>query len=399
MQTERIQNPEKKTRVLLIITRLTTGGDTNVVLDIASHLNNHPRFAADLAAGPVPPEEVDLTFLARERNIPTRIVPCLINHIDPMLNMRAILQLRKLMIKGQYEIVHTHSSVAGVIGRIAALSAGVPAIVHHVHGWGIQEGMSAGMRTLYLGLERLCASFTKRLIVVSRPTRQKGLAYRIGREDQYALIYNGIQLEKFRQKYDERQVRLELGLDPDCRVVGMIGRLDRQKNPLDFIRAAAIVRKRYQKVQFLIAGEGVLRNECRSLIQDLNLDGNFFLLGFRNDVEKIMAVLDLIVSSSLWEGLPVVFQEAMSAGKPIVANDVDGASDVIIDGETGYRVAPHKPAEMAERILNLLGSDDLCKRMGLAAQRNAESFSSEQMLDRLVSLYQDVTPRDGCARP
>lgn len=399
MQTERIQNPEKKTRVLLIITRLTTGGDTNVVLDIASHLNNHPRFAADLAAGPVPPEEVDLTFLARERNIPTRIVPCLINHIDPMLNMRAILQLRKLMIKGQYEIVHTHSSVAGVIGRIAALSAGVPAIVHHVHGWGIQEGMSAGMRTLYLGLERLCASFTKRLIVVSRPTLQKGLAYRIGREDQYALIYNGIQLEKFRQKYDERQVRLELGLDPDCRVVGMIGRLDRQKNPLDFIRAAAIVRKRYQKVQFLIAGEGVLRNECRSLIQDLNLDGNFFLLGFRNDVEKIMAVLDLIVSSSLWEGLPVVFQEAMSAGKPIVANDVDGASDVIIDGETGYLVAPHKPAEMAERILNLLGSDDLCKRMGLAAQRNAESFSSEQMLDRLVSLYQDVTPRDGCARP
>ena len=121
-------------------------------------------------------------------------------------------------------------------------------------------------------------------------------------------------------------LREELGLDPDCKLVGMIGRLDKQKNPLDLIRTAAIVASRYSKVQFFIVGDGPLHSDCERLINELGLKEKFLLLGYRSDVPRIMSVLTITAMSSLWEGLPLVFLEAMSASKPIVANDVDGAS-------------------------------------------------------------------------
>jgi glycosyltransferase involved in cell wall biosynthesis len=315
----------------------------------------------------------------------------LVNHINPWLNLKALLGLFAVMKRGKFDVVHTHSSVAGVVGRSAAFIARVPVIVHHVHGWGIQENMSTTVRMLYLILERICALFTDRLIAVSAPTIQKGLDYRICKQEKFALIYNGINLEKFRQQVDRQKVFSDLGLNPECKIVGMIARLDQQKNPLDFIRAASVVVKKYPKVQFLIAGDGSLRSECESLIDELELRSTFFLLGYRDDISRIMPILTLTVLSSLWEGLPVVFQEAMSAGKPTVANDVDGARDVIIDGETGYLVTPHRPEEMAERILYLLNNDALCHEMGLTAQRYSERFSGTQMVENIASLYQELS--------
>jgi glycosyltransferase involved in cell wall biosynthesis len=380
-------NLNRRIRVLLVITRLTVGGDTNVVLDIASYLNNHPHFEAHLAVGPVPEHEIDLTYLASERAIPTKVIPGLVNYINPWLNLRALLELRAHIREGKYDIVHTHSSVAGVIGRLAAVLARVPVIVHHVHGWGLQDDMSKMMRLLYIGLERFCATFTNRLIAVSKPNIEKGLAYKVCQEDKFALIYYGIHLEKFQQQVDKRTICLELGLDPECKLVGMIGRLDKQKNPLDFIRAAAIVAENYPKVQFVIAGDGVLRPECESLIKELNLAGKFFLLGYRNDINRIYPILALTVLSSLWEGLPIVFQESMSAGKPIVANNIDGARDVISDGKTGYLVIARHPQEMADRILTLLNNEELCCKMGVTAKQHSEQYSSDRMVKQIESLY------------
>jgi glycosyltransferase involved in cell wall biosynthesis len=378
---------QKKIRVLLVITRLTVGGDTNVVLDIASHFANHPDFEASLAVGPVPDGETDLTHLACERGIPTTMIPSLVNRINPALNLAALRQLRSLMVQGKYNVVHTHSSVAGIVGRLAAVAARTPIIVHHVHGWGLREDMSSGTRMIYLTLERLCARFTARLIAVSEPTIEKGIDAHICRREKFILIYNGLRLEKFARPVDRTRVLLDLGLNPECKIVGMIGRLDKQKNPLDFIRAAALVVTHYPKVQFLIAGDGALRPECERLIEELRLRGKFFLLGFRDDIDQILPAVNITALSSLWEGLPVVFQEAMSAGKPIVANNVDGVRDVVIQGETGYVVTPHRPQEMAERILTLLNNDELCTRFGLTAQQNSRIFSSERMLDQIEALY------------
>jgi glycosyltransferase involved in cell wall biosynthesis len=250
--------------------------------------------------------------------------------------------------------------------------------------------MSKLLQIVYLSLERFCARFTDRIITVSKPTIQKGLAYKICQEEKFAVIYNGIHLENFQQQINKEMVYSELGLNPECKIVGMIGRLDKQKNPLDFIRAAAIVSKEYSKAQFLIAGEGALRPECEKLIDELELRNKFFLLGYRNDMDRIMPILTMTVLSSLWEGLPIVFQEAMSAGKPIVANDVDGARDVIINGKTGYLVTPHQPREMADRILELLNNEKLCHAMGVVAKRHSETFSSERMLKDVETIYREL---------
>ena len=381
-------------RLLLVITGLATGGATNVVLDIARHFKNQPGFDVQLVTGPIPPGRNDVMYLADELGIPTRIVPSLINHINPIANMKAVADLRHIMTEGKYDIVHTHSSVAGVVGRLAAIAAGIPVIIHHVHGWGLHEGMPGWIRRLYLTLERFCAKFTDRIITVSEPDIQKGLIQGIGSKDKFTLIYNGIDLEKFRQEVDEQQVRTELGLDPDCKLVGMIGRLDEQKNPLDFIRAAAIVSKSYSKVQFLIVGDGALRPECEQLINELDLKNKFFLLGFRNDVPRILPILTITAMSSLWEGLPLAFLESMSAGKPIVANDIDGARDVVVNDETGYLVAAHQPQAMAERILTLLNNEMLCTKMGQVAQQRSNHYSLQNMFEKVESLYKELFSAD-----
>ena len=377
----------RKIRVLLVTTRLTIGGDMNVILDIASYLNSHPQFEVHLAAGPVPPQEVDLTYLANERGIPLVKIPSMMTYISPWRNLRSSAELYAHIRQGKYDIVHTNNAIAGGVGRLAAALARVPVIIHHVHGWGLQDDMSKVMRLLYVGSERFCATFSSRLIAVSKPNIEKGLANKICKEDKFALIYYGIRLENFQQQVDRRAVCLELGLDPECKIIGQIGRLDKQKNPLDFIRAAAIVAEKYPKVQFVIAGDGVLRPESENLIKELNLAGKFFLLGYRNDINRIYPILALTALSSLWEGLPVVFQESMIAGKPIVANDVDGARDVIIEGKTGYLVTPHQPQEMADRILTLLNNEELCDQMGVTAKQHAKQFSSERMIKQIISLY------------
>lgn len=382
--------PNRKIRVLFVITQLAMGGATNVALDVASHFNNHPNFDVQLITGPASEDRNDVTHLAYQQGIDTQILPSLINQIHPIANAKAIADIRRIIVQGNFDIVHTHTKVAGVVGRIAARLANDCVIIHHVHGWGSPEGLSTGVRMLHLGLEWFCGRFTDRIIVVSKPDIQKGLDYHIGAEDKFSLIYNGIELEKFRHPVDDKRLRSELGLDPDCKLVGMIGRLEDQKNPLDFIRAAAEVTKRYSKVQFLIVGGGPLRPECERLINQNNLSGKLFLLGFRDDVDKILSILTMTAMSSLWEGLPIAFLESMSAGKPIVANDVDGASDVVDDGETGFLVPPHKPLEMAERILTLLNNEALCNKMGQIAQQRSNYFSKQRMLEHVESLYQEL---------
>jgi glycosyltransferase involved in cell wall biosynthesis len=314
----------------------------------------------------------------------------MVTYISPWRNLRSSAELYAHIRQGKYDIVHTHNAIAGAAGRLAAVLARVPVILHHVHGWGLQDDMSKMTRLLYISSERFCATFSNRLIAVSKPNIEKGLAYKICREDKFALIYNGINLENFQQQVDKRAVCLELGLDPECKLIGMIGRLDKQKNPLDFIRAAAIVAENYSKVQFVIAGDGPLRHECESLIKELKLDQKFFLLGYRNDINRIYPILALTVLSSLWEGLPVVFQESMAAGKPIVANNVDGARDVITDGKTGYLVTPRQPQEMADRILTLLNNEELCHQMGLTAKQLAQQYSSDGMIKQIESLYLEL---------
>ncbi len=379
--------PPRRIHVLLVITGLAAGGATKVVLDLASYFHNHPDFDLQLVTGPIPNGRTDVTYLAHEQGIPIQLVPSLVNRIHPLSAMKAMADLRRIMVQGEFDVVHTHSSVAGIVGRLAAATAGVPVVVHHVHGWALHDDMSKLTRAVYLNLERISAKFTHKLIAVAKTDISKGVAHRIAREEKFSLVYNGIDLDRFRRSVDDMPLREQLGLKQDSKLVGMIGRLDQQKNPLDLIRTASIVVGKYPKTQFLVVGDGVLRCECERLIDELGLQEHFFLLGHRDDVADIVPALTITAMSSLWEGLPLAFLESMSAGKPIVANDVDGANDVVINGETGFLVTPRQPAEMAERILLLLNDEELCDQMGRVAQQRSNYFSVDRMVCEIEALY------------
>ena len=313
----------------------------------------------------------------------------IIQDINPVSNSLALFRLRSYFKKNKFDIVHTHSSAAGILGRIAARLAGVPVIIHTVHGWGLQEGMNFFKKQLYIFLERLCGKFTDKLVVVSKVDIEKGLEYKIGNRSKYAVIYSGIDIKKFSKTADTGKKRKELGLKETLPVVGMIGRLDVQKNPLDFVRAAAEIQKQFRNVQFVIVGDGPLRKQAEELVKELKIQ-NFRLLGFRDDVDEIIHTFDISVMTSLWEGLPRVFPESMAAKKPIVATNVDGAKEAIVEGVNGFRVETHRPEKVAEKVLYLLKNPRIAREMGEKGYAMVEKFSLSKMLQDIEDLYEKL---------
>lgn len=378
---------EKK--VLLAITRPTIGGDTNVVMDIARFLSQK-SWHVTVLAGPVMNGEVDWSHKLHQPAVEFKLVRALRNQINPLINLNAVLLIYRFITDRQFDVVHTHSSVAGIIGRLAARLARTPVIVHHVHGWGLRPGMSWPERTLYIGLESLCAGFTDRLIAVSSLTMNQGLQQRIGHKEQYEVIYNGIDLDRFKIQFDQKDKLKELGLPQRGRIIGLIGRLDPQKNPFDFIRAARIVKEREGNAYFVIVGEGKLRSECELLIRELGLGESVFLLGYRTDIDEILPHLSITVLSSLWEGLPVVIQESFAAGKPVISTDVGGVRDIVRHGHNGFLVSPGDYQGIANHILELLHDRTLLARMSGAAKGSADRFSVGQMTRRIEDLYLEL---------
>lgn len=161
------------------------------------------------------------------------IIPSMVTYISPWHILRSSAELYTHIRRGKYDIVHTNNAIAGAAGRLAAGLARVPVIIHHVHGWGLQNDMSKITRLLYVGSERFCATFSSRLIAVSKPNIEKGLANKICKEDKFTLIYNGINLENFQQQVDRRAVCLELGLDRNARLLARLGVLI-SKKPVGF---------------------------------------------------------------------------------------------------------------------------------------------------------------------
>jgi glycosyltransferase involved in cell wall biosynthesis len=306
--------------------------------------------------------------------------------------MSALVRLFQFIRRGQYTIVHTNSSKAGVLGRIAAKLAGVPVIVHTVHGWSFHEHMSPLRRRLFVALEKLAASFTDAMIVVAEPDIEKGLRVGIGRSEQYQIIRSAISLDKFDPAtVDGPAVRRELGLPLDAPVLGNVGRFSPQKNPLDWVRVAARVARKLPDCRFLLVGDGPLRNDVEALIEEHGLTDRFVLTGLRRDVPRMLAAMDLFLLTSLWEGLPRVIPQAMSMCVPVVANRADGTVEAIAHGETGFLAEPGDLDALAQHCLTLLCDPAQRHAMGERGRTFAtHEFDVQEMVARIDRLYQTL---------
>jgi glycosyltransferase involved in cell wall biosynthesis len=245
---------------------------------------------------------------------------------------------------------------------------------------------------MYIYLERIAAPFTARLIAVSTLNVEKGLKDKIGTRDRYTVIHSCINIDQFsRTSTDSALLRKSLGLNGSGPVVGTVSRLSQQKNPLDFVKMAALVKKQIPEAQFLFVGDGPLRSESEALIREFSLQKDVVLAGLRKDVPDLLRCMDIFTLTSLWEGLPRVIPQAMVAGLPVVANNIDGNAEIIHNGTNGFLVAPGDTAGMADRVVQLLKDQKLKQEISAKGHETAlQEFSLHDMVRKIAALYEEL---------
>jgi len=377
--------------VLHPITRLIVGGAQENTMFTAALLDKN-RYQVEILSGPQTGSEGSLIEEVRARDIPLTIVPELVREINPWKDFRALSKMSGAMRNMRCAIVHTHSSKAGILGRLAARLASVPIIIHTVHGWSFHDHMSPLTRRTYIQLERQAALFSNAIITVSNRDIEKGLAARIGSRQQYHLIRSAIPLDEFNpSKFDRNAVRQELGIPDDAYVIGSIGRFSSQKNPLDWIRIAGEINHTVDNVHFLLVGDGPLRSEVEMMLKSEGLWEQTTLTGLRRDVPRMLSAMDIFMLTSLWEGLPRTIPQAMAMGIPVIANRVGGIPEVIQEGVTGYLCQPGEINKTAEVCIYLINHPMKRAEMGSKGRAFVENeFSLDVMIDQISTLYEDL---------
>jgi glycosyltransferase involved in cell wall biosynthesis len=378
-----------KLKVCHIITKLELGGAQRNTLYTVSHLDKQ-AFDTILISGKGGILDAEARALKDTR---VYFAAHLFRKINPFLDILALIELWKILSKEKPLIVHTHSSKAGILGRWAAKLAGVKVIIHTYHGFGFHDFQNPIIRLLYVILERATAFVTDSLIVVANTDREKGLKRGIGTPDKYTLIRSGISArELMNTSVNKEAKRRELGLGPDSKIVTTVGPFKPQKNLSDFIRLARLVKDKNPGAEFLVIGDGRERGKLESLAVEQGINGAIRFLGWRKDVPELLAISDVFVMTSLWEGLPRAILEAMCLGLPVVANGVDGVNDVVINGSTGFLSRPLDPAQAAGFVVGLLADGKAARAMGEKGREFiGREFDIDEMVRQQEALYLDKT--------
>lgn len=373
-----------KINLLYIITKLELGGAQKHLLNLISNIDKETYnvflFTAKEGLLINEAQAIDGLILKKSRFLE--------RPINIFKDVLALFEIYNYIKKNRIQIVHTHSSKAGIIGRIAAKFAKTPVIIHTVHGWSFHNYQTRIVYYLYLFLEKICATFTSKIIVVSGHDKDRGIKNFIGREDQYALIRYGINCNEFEGKQGRDELRKSLGLSNADLVVGMVACFKPQKSPLDFIKLAAAIKEDFPDTKFILTGDGQLRGKVWALIKKLNLEREIILVGWRKDIHLVLSCLDVFVLTSLWEGLPIAVLEAMAIGVPVVATDTGGVSEVIINGKTGYLVQVRDMQSMRNRVEELLRSPQ--KRDEFARLSRGVIDSEEFLLSSMVKNTEEI---------
>jgi glycosyltransferase involved in cell wall biosynthesis len=393
----------ERAKVLHIITHLGVGGALDNTLLTVKGLSRE-RYEVDLAAGVLTGDYYEL-WQERAEACADKVILFrdLQREPHPAKDKRVLQQLTDFIRERNYDIVHTHTAKAGVIGRIAAKRAGAAKVVHTFHSFGWQDAhdfhtvlwrrsLAHLKRRFYIGLERYAAGLSDALVTVSELNKKEALELKVGPAEKFVTIYSGVDLGCFRDlTVDRNSLIRSLELSPERPIVGMIGRLSTQKAPLDFVQAAKIVLDRRPDVQFILAGDGPLE---ALVAKAIGSETRIRMLGFRNDVPELLSILDIFVLTSLWEGLGRALTEAMIMGVPVAATSVDGIPELVSHRSTGLLSPPGNPRAMGENILWLLDHPKEAQEMSRSARKRVvPAFSAERMIEDTDALYQRLLGR------
>lgn len=374
------------TRVLHAITMLELGGAQRNTLDTVARLDRS-RFAVALACAD------EGVLLEEARSIPLCSVvpiPHLRREVRPRSDVLALSELRRAMRAFRPHIVHTHSSKAGVLGRLAARLEGVPRVVHSIHGFGFGAHQPAPVRAAFLAAERVAAPWTDVFIAVSRRNAADGVALGLFEPEQVRVIRSGIDLGSFRNPSGGAAVRRELGIPERSPVVAQVSCFKPQKAPERFVTAAARILSRCPEAHFVLVGDGALRPRLERLRGELGLNGRLHLPGWRRDVPAVLAAASVATLTSRFEGLPRVVVEALAAGVPVVTMAVEGVEEVLRHGVDGFVVGEGDVTALADRVSALLLDAELRRMMAARAGETVAEWDRDTMVRRQEELYEEL---------
>lgn len=376
-------------RILRVITRLNIGGPAIHAILLTRDLNDGVSFSSTLVTGTPGEREGDMADLALRNGVTPITMAALGREISPLDDLAALARMVKLVRRIKPDVVHTHMAKAGTVGRLAAQICGVPLIVHTYHGHVFHGYFGRRKTQLFLTIERALALRTHRIVTVGESQRDEIASYGIASATKLEPIRLGLELWPFLDAEAHRgELRRELGIDEDTPLIGIVARLAPIKAHEDFFAAAAEVLKAKPKTCFLVIGDGERRAPLEQLVFNLGLQDRVRFLGWRRDMPRIYADLDVVVLTSRNEGSPVSLIEALAAARPVVSTAVGGVPEVVLDGETGLTVPVSDPRAMADGIVRLLRDRGEAERLAQAGRRHVfPRYDANRLVDDMRSLY------------
>ena len=380
---------------VLEVLEATAGGTRKHLLSLLQSLD-HDVFEVEVASPLVRDgHDKDTRFAEDVRAMGLRLHPVdLHRSVRPLADLRGVLQLVRIVRRGNYDVVHLHSSKAGFLGRVAAKLNGVKT-VYTPNGFYFLNAKSAITRRFFLLAEQLAARLTDRMVAVSESEREASLAHKAMPDSKIAVIPNAIESKDLAPDPDVRQrIRAELGIAEAAPMVGTMSRFIAQKDPVTLVRAMRLVLDEVPEMRFVWCGEGGdLQDDTVRAARELGVQDAFHYTGFRHDAPDVMNSFDVFTLSSIFEGLPYALLEAMLMELPVVVTAVVGSRDVVEDGATGVLVEPRNPAALAAAIVALLRDSDRAVALGSAARSVVlEKYGIERMVAEIQKLYRSLAP-------
>lgn len=378
------------------IVEATTGGTRRHVFDLVTHLAPE-AFSTTVICSTLRDEDFlgDIPKM-REKGVEVEVVP-MSREVAPLADPVALFRIWRILRRGRFDVVHTHSSKAGLLGRVAARLAGIRGVVHTAHAFPFLMDVPEGRRRAYAFFERFAARLSHRLVCVCESEREEALRYGVAEPGRLTVIENGVDAGEIeRTVAPERAARLRRGLSipGDHLVVGTAGRFVPQKGHAILVQAAERVLKQEPRTVFVLVGGGELQEGLAQMMDSLSIRERFRIVPQTEDVFTCMSLFDLFVLPSLWEALPYSLLEAMALGKATVATEVGGVAEAVTHGVTGLLVRPNDPAALADAIVIVLQDAAGRERMGRNGRECVrERYRRDTMIAKIENLYRDAAGR------
>ena len=381
-----------KIKVLHIITRLIIGGAQENTVYTVHGLRANKNYEAALASGQTFGPEGSMEKEIKSCGINIIPIPCLRRNINPLYDFIAFWHIFFIIKKGSYDIVHTHSSKAGFLGRLAAKLAGVKLVIHTIHGLPFHPYQSKVINYIYRSCEKFAACFTDKIIAVSKAMVDQALRAGISLKEKFIVIYSGLDLEQFKPQQKNEDLRKQFGISENEIVIGKVARLFHLKGHGYLLKAVSNLISYFPHLKILLVGDGILRHEIEAEAEELGLKDKVIFAGLvhREKIPEMIAVMDIVVHCSLREGLARVIPQAMAMGKPVVGFDLDGSREVIQDGVNGFLVKPENVEDLTNTLKKLLSNPSHIKDMGAMGRKKIiPYFDKDYMVNEIEKVYEE----------